>query len=109
MANSIARIDTILNDEIQAGVTKTVDSLLVSLFKHVDYTVMIFDASNTKLGHIKTSVTVNGNDVKESVYSKQGAFHAYELLPVSDGYSFTFNIKNNELFPIKLKILRTLI
>ncbi len=85
---------------VPAGQVVTVDSVLLSTIKAMDYFISLYKSDFTQVRTLKMNVVKIGSSVSDSVYSRVG--NNLDCLVIADavGPNATISITNNEAFDI---------
>lgn len=90
----------VLNDLVNASSTKTIDTVPLTDFRRIDYSVALSNDSEGKTRSFDLTVINEGGTLTESVKDKLGKNINYAVNVSVNGGNLELDITNNEIFNI---------
>lgn len=91
---------------ISPGATTTVDSVLYSSMKSIEYSIVLHKSDFTKSKSMKMITTKVNSDLRDSVFAKTGNQVNCEVNSLVVGLNAELVVKNNEAFSVTCSFKR---
>ena len=109
MAESNLRLSCKILKTLPAGSTIVADTMPLNSFSQLEFIVNLRDASGPRTKSLKLSAHVVDVSVRDQVYARYGDPINIEVNAVSTGTDFELQFVNNELVPVDLTLIKTIL
>lgn len=93
-------------DIVPANSSKVIDTIPLSSFRLIEYTLSTFNMTESKTKGLKMLVKYSETSLNDQVYGKIGDQISFNIDAVQSGLNMNLTLQNNESFPLNLTLIR---